>query len=159
MWHHYWTRRLTAMRRAGITVTSRQLHHRVERTTLPDGTEQNVSVLREKGIDLRLGLDVVRMARNGNFDVAVIFSQDQDFAEVAREVQHISQSQGRWIKIASAFPSGGGTRTRGIEGTDWIPMDMLSTMNALTQGITGHRVNRCFGVTNPATVIDSLFIF
>lgn len=124
MWHDYWERRLTAMRRAGITVTSRRLHHRVERISQPDGTEHIVPVSREKGIDLRLGLDVVRMTRNGELDVAVIFSQDQDFAEVAREVRDISRSQGRWIKIVSVFPdAGGATRSRGINGTDWVRMD------------------------------------
>ena len=74
MWHGYWTRRLTAMRRAGVTVTARKLRYRVERVHLPDGTAHDVPVQREKGIDLRLGLDVVRMARNGEFDVAVVFS-------------------------------------------------------------------------------------
>ncbi|MYH91868.1 MAG: NYN domain-containing protein [Gammaproteobacteria bacterium] len=124
MWHGYWTRRLTAMRRAGITVTSRRLRHRIERITLPDGTEYQAPVMREKGIDLRLGLDVVRMARNRELDVAVIFSQDQDLAEVAREIRDISRSQGRWLKIVSAFPdASGATARRGISGTDWFRMD------------------------------------
>lgn len=132
MWHGYWMRRLTTMRRAGITVTSRQLHHRVEKITLPDGTEHNLPVLREKGIDLRLGLDVVRMARNKEFDVAVIFSQDQDFAEVAREVRDIARSQRRWIKVVSAFPYGRGTTTsRGINGTDWFRMNHAFYDNCL----------------------------
>ena len=49
-------------------------------------------------IDLRLGLDVVRLARNADLDVAILFSQDQDLAEVAREVRDISRSTDRWIK-------------------------------------------------------------
>ncbi len=121
MWHGYWTQRLTAMRRAGITVTSRPLRHRTEVTRLADGTLQEVPVQREKGIDLRLGLDVVRMARNGEFDVAVIFSQDQDLAEVAQEIRDISRMQGYWLKVVSAFPHGGNaTSNRGINGTDWF---------------------------------------
>ena len=123
-WHDYWARRLTAMHRAGITVISRRLRHRIEKVLLPDGTEYQIPVLREKGIDLRLGLDVVRMARSGAFDVAVIFSQDQDLAEVAREVRSIAQSQGCWLKVVSAFPYGpGATSSRGIERTDWFRMD------------------------------------
>ena len=74
MWHGYWTRRLTAMRRAGIVVTSRPLRYRVERISLGDGSSHEVPIQREKGIDLRLGLDVVRMVRHGELDVAVIFS-------------------------------------------------------------------------------------
>ena len=124
MWHGYWTRRLTAMRRAGVTVTARKLRYRVERVRLPDGSVYDVPVQREKGIDLRLGLDVVRMARNGEFDVAVVFSQDQDLAEVAREVREIARARGCWLKIVSAFPYGGGaTSRRGIDGTDWFRMD------------------------------------
>ncbi len=132
MWHVYWTRRLTAMRHVGITVTSRQLRHRVEKITLSDGSEHWVPVSREKGIDLRLGLDVVRMARNEKLDVAVIFSQDQDFVEVAREVRDIARSQKRWIKVVSAFPYGGGaTVSRGVNNTDWFRMDSNFYNNCL----------------------------
>ena len=89
MWHGYWVRRLTAMRRAGIVVSSRNLRYRVERVRLPDGSVHEIQVEREKGIDLRLGLDVVRMARNAELDVAIVFSQDQDLTEVAGEVRDI----------------------------------------------------------------------
>ena len=113
MWHVYWSRRLTAMRRAGVVVTSRTLRYRVERVRLPDGTVHEVPVEREKGIDLRLGLDV-----------AIVFSQDQDLAEVAREVRDISRSAERWLKVVSAFPYGANaTSTRGIDRTDWFRMD------------------------------------
>ncbi len=123
-WHGYWTRRLTATSRAGILVTSRKLRYRVERVRLPDGTTHSVPAQREKGIDLRIGLDVVRMARNGTLDVAVIFSQDQDLAEVAREVREIARTQGRWLKVVSAFPHGEqATPERGINDTDWFRLD------------------------------------
>ena len=104
MSHGYWTRRLTAMRRTGIVVTSRALRYRVERVRLPDGSVHEIPVEREKGIDLRLGLDIVRMARNSELDVAIVFSQDQDLAEVAREVRDIARSADRWLKVVSAFP-------------------------------------------------------
>ncbi len=119
------------MRHAGITATSRRLRHQTQRITLPDATEHMVPVLHEKGIDLRLGLDVVRLARNQDFDVVAIFSQDQGFVEVAQEVRDISRSQGGWIKVVSVVPDGGGTnRSRGINGTDWFRMDLLSAMSA-----------------------------
>ena len=86
MWHGYWTRRLTAMRRAGVVVTSRTLRHRIENIRLPDGSVHELAVEREKGIDLRLGLDVVRMAQNAALDVAIIFSQDQDIADAVSPV-------------------------------------------------------------------------
>ena len=124
MWHGYWTRRLTAMSRAGIVVTSRRLRYRVETVRLPGGSVHEIPVEREKGIDLRLGLDVVRMARNAELDVAIMFSQDQDLAEVAGEIRDIARSAERWIKVVSAFPVGPrATSTRGIDRTDWFRMD------------------------------------
>ena len=124
MWHAYRTRRLTAMRRAGISVTSRALRYRVERVRLADGSIKEIPVAREKSIDLRLDLHVVRMARNAELDVAVIFSQDRDLAEVAREVRDIARTGGRWLKIVSAFPYGpDATTRRGIDRADWFRMD------------------------------------
>ena len=123
-WHGYWQRRLLTMRRAGIHVASRPLRYRTRAIRLPDGTRHEIDVKQEKGIDLRLGLDVIRLARQGQLDVAVIFSQDQDLAEVAAEIRDISRSQERWLKIVSAFPSGpGASATRGIDKTDWFRMD------------------------------------
>ena len=124
MWHGYWTRRLTAMRRAGITVTSRPLRYRVETVRLQDGSVHELPVEREKGVDLRPGLDVVRMARNAELDVAILFSQDQDLAEVAQEVRDISRRADRWLKVVCAFLHGpNATASRGIDRTDWFRMD------------------------------------
>ena len=124
MWHGYWNRRLTAMRRAGIAVTPRTLRYRVETIRLTDGSVHELPVEREKGVDLRLGLDVVRMARNSELDVAILFSQDQDLAEVAQEVRDISWRADRWLKVVCAFPHGpNATVSRGIDRTDWFRMD------------------------------------
>jgi len=78
----------------------------------------------EKGIDVRIALDVIRMAHRDEYDVALLFSQDQDLSEVAAEIRVIAREQNRWIKIACAFPSSPTSRNRrGIDRTDWIPID------------------------------------
>lgn len=124
LWHGYWTNRLLAMRRAGILVTSRVLRYHDTEVPQADGTVEIISVPHEKGIDVRLALDVVRLARSNQMDVAVIFSQDQDLAEVAEDVREIARAHERWIKVASAFPVGPNATTgRGIDKTDWIGMD------------------------------------
>ena len=75
-------------------------------------------------MDVRLALDVVRLAREGAYDVAVLFSQDQDLSEVADEVKAISISQQRWIRVACAFPvSPAYANTRGVNRTDWAGFD------------------------------------
>ena len=62
--------------------------------------------------------------RTNALDVALLFSQDQDFTEVADEVRAVAREQGRWIKIASAFPrSRTASNPRGVNKTDWIPID------------------------------------
>ena len=77
----------------------------------------------DKGIDVRIALDVIRMAHRGEFDVALILSQDQDLAEAADEIRVIARER-RWIKVASAFPDSPTRRNRrGIDKTDWIRID------------------------------------
>lgn len=78
---------------------------------------------REKGIDIRICLDIVRMARKHQFDVAVVFSQDQDLSEVAREIRAIAADSANWLKMVSAFPANPtASSRRGINNTDWFPM-------------------------------------
>ena len=120
-WSHIWTAKLAHMGRVGIQTFSRHLKYRNQTVRLPDGRSTTVLVGSEKGIDVRLALDVVAAARHDTCDVALIFSQDQDLSEVADEVRAISIQQDRWIKVACAFPvSPTYTNTRGIDRTDWI---------------------------------------
>jgi hypothetical protein len=64
------------------------------------------------------------MAHHEEFDVAIVFSQDQDLLEVAGEMRAIAREQARWIKVVSTFPFSPTTRNkRGIEKTDWVRID------------------------------------
>ena len=113
--HHFWTKKLELLEKSPqVTCVTRPLRY-----TECDGKK----IAREKGIDVRIALDLVRLARTGAFDVAVIFSQDNDFREVADEIRAIAKEFDRWIKIVSAFPDASGPNNlpqRGIEHTDWI---------------------------------------
>ena len=123
-WNHFWTKKLAFMGTRGVKTFSRHLRYRNQTVNLPGGGTTTVLVGEEKGVDVRIALDVVRFAREKAFDVAVIFSQDQDLSEVAVEVRSIAAGQNRWIKIACAFPkSPTSTNPRGINSTDWIPID------------------------------------
>jgi uncharacterized LabA/DUF88 family protein len=123
-WNRFWVEKLNAMANQGIHVHSRHLRHRTVRLGASGPLSRSVIVREEKGIDVRIAIDVIRLAYRRLYDVALLFSQDQDFAEVAIEVRQIAREQCRWIKIASAFPDDSRTqRGRGIEKTDWIPID------------------------------------
>jgi len=122
-WHAFWTAKMAVLGTRGVWTFARPLRYRNETVTLGDGSTTTILVGQEKGIDVRLALDVVRLARARELDVALILSQDQDLSEVADEVRRISIEHARWIRVASAFPvSPTSTNRRGINGTEWIPI-------------------------------------
>lgn len=123
-WNHFWTTKLAVLGTRGVFTYSRSLRYRNQTVPLPGGGVTTVLVGQEKGIDIRIALDAVRLARDSQYDVALILSQDQDLSEVADEIRSISVAQNRWIKVACAFPiSPAISNARGINRTDWIPFD------------------------------------
>jgi len=124
MWSGYWNNRILALKRQKVNVTTRKLRYRDTIVRNTDGTQETVTVAQEKGVDVRMALDVVKLARKRNYDVAVIYSQDQDLAEVVHEIKEIGAEQDRNIRVCCAFPVGSkATSRRGINGTDWFEMD------------------------------------
>ncbi len=122
-WHDFWRQKLALMGRHGVHIFSRHLRYRTRHITLPDGSRHSLMTGEEKGIDVRIAIDIVRLAHRRNYDVALIFSQDQDLSEVAAEIRSIAREQDRWIKVASAFPvSAASHNRRGVDKTDWIPI-------------------------------------
>lgn len=119
--HDFWTAKLLFMRRQGIQVFSRPLRYSKKKPWERGFARPTEWVGREKGIDTRIALDIIRGAIENRFDIAVIFSQDQDFEDVAGEIRYISRKNNRWIKIASAFPASPAySNRRGVNKTDWI---------------------------------------
>ncbi len=123
-WNHFWQAKLLQLTREGVHAFSRLLRYRLQTVRLPDGTTHSALVGQEKGVDVRLAIDVISLAHQQACDAALVFSQDQDLSEVADEIRKIAALQGRWIKMASAFPfSPASPNRRGINGTDWIRID------------------------------------
>src|SRR5437868_4453889 len=80
LWNHFWSAKLAVLGTRDVVCFSRPLRHG-----------------KEKGIDVRIALDIVHLARLSAYDVALVFSQDQDLSEAADEVRAISIDQRRWI--------------------------------------------------------------
>lgn len=124
MWGGYWASRILSMKRNGILTTTRPLRYREKEAYNEYGDLESVVVAQEKGIDVRLALDIVGLALSKQYDVAVIYSQDQDLNEVVDEVNSIAKSQEREITIACAFPdSDSASYRRGINKTEWVRID------------------------------------
>lgn len=123
-WYHFWIAKTTQLGRKGVKVFTRPLRYRHQTVRLPDGKTYTFLVGREKGVDVRLALDVVRLALEKSYDVCLILSQDQDITEAVEDIKIIAKQQDRWIKVACAFPLSPTSRNRrGIDKTDWIKID------------------------------------
>lgn len=123
-WNSFWVRKTAQMGRVGVRIFTRPMRYRNKTVRLPDGSTHTFLTGEEKGIDVRIALDVLSGAVNATYDVAVIFSQDQDLSEAATEIRTISQQQNRWIKATCAFPwSPAAHNKRGINSTDWLKID------------------------------------
>jgi uncharacterized LabA/DUF88 family protein len=116
--HYASVKRCARWRRQGVRVFTRTLQ------------EDGAGGLREKGIDVRMALDAIALYRKGAFDVALLFTQDQDFAELASEIKTLAREDGRWVQVASAFPDKG-TGRGGVYGTLPIVIDQESFARAL----------------------------
>jgi NYN domain len=66
-WHDFWSAKLAVMGRQGVHVYSRSLRYRNKTVRLPDGTEHTFLTGEEKGIDVRIALDVIRMAHRQEY--------------------------------------------------------------------------------------------
>lgn len=124
-WNSFWQKKLTVMGTTGVIKYARELKYREKDYQCPKC--KNVFTItsgQEKGVDLRLAIDAIRLARMNAYDVCLVFSQDQDFTELAKEIRGIAKEYNRWIKIASAYPISSTSRNkRGIYRSDWIPFD------------------------------------
>jgi len=103
------------MGRQGIINYSREL--RYGKIELKDSAGKSLvfNAPREKGVDLRLGVEAVSLAYQNKYDVALVFSQDQDFTELVKELRSISVLKGRWIRLACAYLPDGQEPIHGAE--------------------------------------------
>ncbi len=73
---------------------------------------------RERGIDLRIGFDMLRVFRTLPVSVIVIASADQDFREAVAELRDEAALHRRGLTIATIFPQQGASHGRGIDTAD-----------------------------------------
>lgn len=122
--HQFWHNKLNSLKKRegkfGITV--RNFTRPLKYTLIDDvhKSGEKYYLPREKGIDVRLSLDLVRLARYQQFDVAVIFSQDTDLVEAVHEVRAVERELNKSFQIECAFPgSEKKKKIFGIMDTKW----------------------------------------
>lgn len=105
-WHVFWSNKLRHMVSRGVYVYK----GRVSRNG------------QEKGVDVSLATDLIRLTYEQAFDVAIIVSQDWDFGPAVSLAKEISAGQPRALIFESAFPRRPSSRyqNRGVPGTTWV---------------------------------------
>lgn len=63
-WNYFWHHKLAMLGRQGVYTYSRSLRYRNHRVRLPNGTEHTFLVGEEKGIDVRIAIDIIRLDWN-----------------------------------------------------------------------------------------------
>ena len=102
-WHGFWTNKLRYLRSRGVTVYAGRINQSGQ----------------EKGVDVSLAIDLVRLTYEQEYDVAIIVSQDWDFGPAVKLAREVGASQGHTLSFESWFPYelGISRSSRGIPGT------------------------------------------
>jgi len=119
-WHKFWMNKLAGLRRAGVDVFFRYLKYS---KSLDDAGETIIKP-REKGIDVKISIDLIRLAQKREYDIAIIFSQDTDLQEAVDELYDIRKELNIWLKLECAFPFDERMiNPRGLNKTHWIRIE------------------------------------
>lgn len=106
-WRHFWDDKLRRLKAdAGVPVHTftPELRYRSEWTQRGDGQWQLYRCPQEKGVDVRLALDMVAAAYENKCDAMVIMTEDSDLQQAVDRCLQIARSQDRKLLIANAFP-------------------------------------------------------
>lgn len=123
-WNHFWSKKLLVIKNSGIDIVHRTVRYNPRDFWCPKGHKFTASVGAEKGVDVRLALDIVKTARDPNIEAIVVFSQDQDLNEAMADVIDEAKSQRRFINLYSAYPFANQTRNaQGIDKTTWVRIE------------------------------------
>lgn len=154
------TRRVDYLRRHGVNVVTRDLIYRTKKVVGPAGEQTIVTNVSEKGIDVRIALDVVRSAYENTADAIIIFSQDQDLSEVALDVDRICKMKGKFVDVCSAYPVGSNyANKRGLRGSSWIRIDREmyeASTHRPPKTTEPHNLATSEALTDPATAAQQV---
>ncbi len=137
------SRRLNAYRSQGVHVETRTLKYGLEwvvdqeaqavvSTVTTSGSQskaragyvnvraQQVLTGREKGIDVRLCLDLIRLAIENRYDLAIVVSGDSDIDEAVKEVFDLRPLLRRWLTVENAVPKVEGRHYVRLWSCKWV---------------------------------------
>lgn len=94
--HLFWaSKKLSILRRGGKFWESVLRYHEEDGAVRP----------REKGVDVRIALDILHAGLKDTFEVIIVASHDQDLAEAVADAQAAMRERKMKVDFYSAFPS------------------------------------------------------
>jgi uncharacterized LabA/DUF88 family protein len=107
-WYHFWINKLELLRGQGIEVYRGRINTHKQ----------------EKGVDVKIAIDLIRLTYEKKYEAAIIISQDRDLEPAVQLAKRIARDQSRQLIFESHFPFGPGSDSdRGIPGTEWKLID------------------------------------
>lgn len=107
-WHDFWINKIKHLEEQGIEVYKGRIN----------------SSGQEKGVDVKMSVDIICLTYERQYEVALMISQDRDFEPAIRLAKEIAKDQHRQLIFESHFIVGVGSHSdRGIPGTIWKPID------------------------------------
>jgi len=107
-WHNFWKGKFEYLEAQGVEVYKGKINEHQQ----------------EKGVDVKLAVDLIRLTYEQKYEVAIIVSQDRDFEPAIQLAKAIARDQHRQLVFESHFPLGPGSQSdRGIPRTVWEPID------------------------------------
>lgn len=106
-WHRFWNAKLASVQaQSGMPVHAftPPLRYRNEWTQRYDGEWRVYRSPQEKGVDVRLALDMVAATYERRCDAMVLMTEDSDLQQGVDRCLEIAKAQGRNLLIANAIP-------------------------------------------------------
>ena len=104
-WHCFWVEKLKYLESQGIEVYKGKINAHDQ----------------EKGVDVKIAIDLIRLTYERRYEAAIILSQDRDFEPAIHLAKELAKDQNRQLVFESHFIIG--DSDRGIPGTSWKPID------------------------------------
>jgi uncharacterized LabA/DUF88 family protein len=124
VWHQFWAAKLRTMRTQGVYVKTHRVKYHYNQQPEPGRPPILVRTGNEKQTDVSIAVDLLSMAYENAYDVAVLFSQDSDLTPAVLQVFKTAKQCRRDVFIASAFPSKTTEgRQYGVPHSFWIHID------------------------------------
>lgn len=127
VWNRFWQDKLDHMKTLNggkVSIYAPLLRYRTRLIDMGNGRVEAQRSPYEKGIDVRIAIDMVRAAFSGRCEGMLLLSQDSDLEEAFREARDVALEFKRPLRLFCGYPTGeNDTIRRGVRGGEWLTIE------------------------------------